>query len=307
MISATDEPRDSRVVRIAVIGSIAFHLIAFLLAGFVGRPFHAVFRPKDKPEMVTLSQAITIDKRRKPVPVPVPVPRPAVAPQPRPQQRSAQALAQAPDFPKYKEQKLIKLPEPAAKRKPEVATTVKSDVERRKQIADTSAQGHEPAEPSKSHGEKQTGTPSLSSAQLAQLDAQFSKTIADARAQHDPMNNTAKSQPVSIAKSTFQVKGPGMLNPGEGECIPIKYWEQSGYHYYFMKYRYAYADGTQESGVVPWAVRYLPKHDPIVLAQTTRGAVPCPIYPVPGFVMPSNEKLTPFLRMFLPENSNAGG
>lgn len=298
MITTSDEPRESRVVRIAILGSIVFHLLAFFIAGLAHKSMNAFFEsPKDKDELVTLSQAITIDQRKKAVPRPAPAPHKAVPPVPHPQPKSVRALAHLPAppvaFPKYERQALEK-PAPAATAKPE-ETTIKGRGPIVKRIAQNTGSGAVQVTPPRQAA--------LTSEQIAELDSQFRKTIAAARSQIDPMANTAK-MPVTRKHVQLQVQGPhDDLRNGEGTSEPhSRAWTRNGLNCYTgVTYRFVWDDGTYETGTVPWPACWPPKQDPYVLAYlhpgtTIRYDIPPP--PI-GWVSPPNLDLKPYLRQVI--------
>jgi len=143
-------------------------------------------------------------------------------------------------------------------------------------------------------GAPQTRHPYYSDDQLAQLNAQFSKTIADSH-QDLASANAAMARPVQTMKhfDMHAVVGihPGM-NPGDGIIEPTKSWKKNGEDWYYVHYEYMYGDGHVEEADVPWPVHYPPNEDPF-----RRGDRRVPIQGPPSDFVPSGT-LPPILQAF---------
>ncbi|HEY8297294.1 MAG TPA: hypothetical protein VIG32_04640 [Candidatus Baltobacteraceae bacterium] len=106
----------------------------------------------------------------------------------------------------------------------------------------------------------------LTAKTIAQQDAQFAKTIADAKKAINPVagatsGRVAAEPPAHFKRDLSGIPGAGS---GDGYLYPVKSWKDGGYDYYYVRYRVTYADGTPEEGIVPWPIRYLPGEDPFV-------------------------------------------
>jgi hypothetical protein len=105
--------------------------------------------------------------------------------------------------------------------------------------------------------------PYYSDEQMAQMNASFSKTIADA---HEDLAaaNAAMARPVETMKH-YEMHYVGIhegMNPGDGIIRPIKHWRVGNENYYYVHYEYMYGDGRVEEDDVPWPVHYPVNDDP---------------------------------------------
>jgi hypothetical protein len=135
--------------------------------------------------------------------------------------------------------------------------------------------------------------PYYSDDQLAQMNASFSKTIADSQITIAAAN-AAAARPVVTVKH-YEMHFAGIhegMNPGDGNIWPIKHWFANGENWYYVHYQYMYGDGRVEEDDVPWPVHYPPRDDPFA-----RGDRRVPIQgPPPGY-QPTRE-LKPILEAF---------
>jgi hypothetical protein len=290
MITTGEAWRGERVLRVAFVVSIVVHLLLGLLA------FHAfdglaklarvAEKPKDQ-EIVAVSSAIRLERRPKPVPVartgrPGTVNRPRPHPQPPAPAYFAQLpLPEAPQplrresQPKHELTKSVPTPLP---RPPTSAPTTAAE-KRLALVQRPEAVTHAPHEPA--HPER------FSDEQVAQIQHDLEQTIAQARAANDPLRAVPKATPAAPKRYRVQMEGQfGELRRGEGYYYPIKGWTAGGWDYYYVSYDFTWADGTYESGSVPWPIHFSPARDPFTHPEI--GALhdtPLPP-PPPGYVPP---------------------
>lgn len=135
----------------------------------------------------------------------------------------------------------------------------------------------------------------LSPQSLELQQQQFAAAIARAREAANPLNGLGSSTSVgppkrygaNLADVSFGIEGGG-----EGVLTPLKTWKDGPYTYYYVRYYVRLGDGSIESGVVPWPIRYLPATDPF--ANNT------PHFPLPGplpdYVAPAGTEMQPMIR-----------
>lgn len=121
----------------------------------------------------------------------------------------------------------------------------------------------------------------------------FEKTIARLREQNDPVVSAARATvaPAAPKQFSFDFSGVGTSPTAEGILTPEKRWYADGYDYYYVRYWVQYADGSTETGVVPWPLRYRPAEDPFRLGMEH--------FPLPGpmadFELPPGTSLHPLV------------
>lgn len=130
----------------------------------------------------------------------------------------------------------------------------------------------------------------------AQQQELFEKTIAKLRTENDPVLSAAKAQitPEAPKHYTFNVEGAvergphaeGLLEPVDGSS-----WRSGGYDYYYVRYWVVYEDGSTETGIVPWPIRYLPSVDPFRLGIRH---IPLPT-PMPDYQLPPGTEMHPLV------------
>lgn len=130
-------------------------------------------------------------------------------------------------------------------------------------------------------------------APLPQVD--YSKTIAKLRQENNPV--VAAQQPVNVGAHTHNFSTDfstsiGTVGSGQGYLDPIQSWHADGYDYYRVHYEVEYPDGTTETGIVPWPIRYLPQADPFRLGIHH---MPLP-GPLPDFVLTPDIVLHPLTK-----------
>jgi hypothetical protein len=122
----------------------------------------------------------------------------------------------------------------------------------------------------------------------------FEKTIAQLREQNDPV--LSAERPVHPGETTKRYAydfsaSIGSAPHGEGILTPEKTWQADGYDYYYVRYWVQYPDGTTETGVVPWPLRYVPSIDPFRL-HILHFPLPAPLA---DFTLPAGTSLHPLV------------
>ena len=314
MITTTYEWRGQRILRVTVIVSLVLHALLFLFAFWVVGvaakifPVPHVKPPRDKDEIVTISSATHVAKK----PVPVHAARPVQAPRPRPPE--PQSIPRQELVPHPLHQPIAQLPVPSralhelAKQAPKAPPNPPKTVREKTITDEPSAPPRTPAPHTQrvaladqlpaSVPQKSSHATRLSYEQLEQINRDLSRTIAQARSANDPLH--VPQEPAAAPKHyRIQMTGTfGALRYGEGHYAPLRSFPYGGNHCYYVSYEFTWADGTFETGGVPWPVCFTPSSDPFtnpsinVLTHT-----PLPP-PPPGFVPPAN--LGKALRPFFP-------
>jgi hypothetical protein len=234
--------------------SILLHVVfVSLVAGAILRAYVSVKQPQQEPVMVSISSAMRIEPRARPVPANHPMERPQPQPKPVPQQQQPQPQQQ-------------QRPRPELSKPARVAYVQPKEQTQRTLTA-------------------------------AQIDAQtraFSRTIAQARAASDPVAGAANSNLAPAAPKRYRLNIQGDYGPAqpEGVLTPLRRWIDGPYVYYYVRYDVEYADGTTETGNVPWPIRFPVDEDPFA-----RGIRRMPLPgPLPGYVLPAGVALDPLAK-----------
>ena len=313
MDERAEERRSAAIFRAAIAGSLFVHALAFFLYGLSSAEFPRLRIPiplptKQPDAIVTLSNAIKIEHRAHPRPQPAPhreappPQRPAVA---RPQRVAA--LPEAQPLPKLEVaaqppvRTLHELAKTAPSAPPEPPKTVKTAEP--KPVATTAPEG-----PPKQVAYAERATPSkpsrLSQAQLAQMNENFNKTLAELRRESDPL--AVHGEPAAPKRYQMQMIGvDGDLRHGQGYYYQVKGWKDGGYDYYYVSYRFTWADGTVETGGVPWPIRFKPKEDPFANPGNEALAHVQLPPPLPGWKLPPGEKVGKALEMVFADELKA--
>ena len=322
MITSDEKPRNDRVVRIALIGSVLVHfLLALFFLGATGllEKLHIVF-PHPKPkvdETVAISSSLTLDKRTRPKPAPPP-PRARVEPvKPKQQapesvpvpQRVVQRPAAAVPVPSKQRHELAKTVPTAA---PQVPKTVKAEQTSQTPTAPPSKATPSPVkaprtiakaesqDAAQQRPQHQTSASHLSEQQLAQIQSDLSHTIAQARSNENPLYVPHPQQPSAPKHYNFSMTGvPGDMRSAQGLCSPIKNWTDGPWDYYYMSCNVAISDGTSRIEPVPWPVRWPANHDPYAYTWHLRPGQVLPLAgPLPGWTLPPNTPISPELLQY---------
>lgn len=137
---------------------------------------------------------------------------------------------------------------------------------------------------------------------MGEQQALFEKTIAQARRDADPVLSAAKAAPAAPAapkRYTIDFSGSFGTPHAEGVLTPVKSWRNGPYTYYYVQYSVQYADGSTETGYVPWPIRYLPAVDPFLQHWEH---FPLPV-PLPDFKLPPGTNLHPLIAFCLEHRS----
>ena len=318
MITTTYEWRGQRILRVTVIVSLVLHVILALLAfwavGVATKlfPVPHLTPPKEKDEIVTISSAERVAKKA----VPVPVVRPAHPPPRPPQPRSVPVQALIP-HPLQQPKAELPLPSRAlhelAKQAPRAPANPPQTV-REKTITDEPSAPPRTPPPQTPPPEKRVAraenlppsspqrasNPSrFSEQQLAQINRDLSRTIAQARSANNPLRVSNQIPASSMKRYRVQMLGAvGPMRNGQGYYYPIRAWRAGGLDFYYVSYEFTYPDGTYETGGVPWPISFPPSQDPFFNPVIgARSDTPLP-GPPPGYVPPAN--LGKALRSYFP-------
>jgi hypothetical protein len=134
----------------------------------------------------------------------------------------------------------------------------------------------------------------LTQAQLQAQTRAFEQTIAQAKAANDPVAGAANTSqnPASTKRYAMNLQGEFAKPQPEGILYPSKRWVDGPYVYYYVTYTAVYADGSTETGVVPWPIRFPLGQDPFA-----RGVHHMPLPgPLPDYVLPSGVAMTPLVK-----------
>lgn len=123
----------------------------------------------------------------------------------------------------------------------------------------------------------------------------FQKTIAQLRQANDPVTGAQRAvEPGAAATRRYSsdISGTiGTATQGVGYLEPVQDWTDSGYDYYRVRYRVQYPDGTFETGIIPWPIRFRPQVDPFHLGIHL---MPLPV-PLPDYQLPADATLRPLV------------
>jgi hypothetical protein len=135
----------------------------------------------------------------------------------------------------------------------------------------------------------------LSAARLAQLNAQFSQTIAASHVDLATIQKQSEERPVAVKHYPMQFTGlQASLQRGEGYIEPTTTGQRIGSTvWYYTHYTYMWPDGHLEDDDIPWPFHYPVQHDLFALRIHL---IPLQL-PAPGFKL--TRPLKPFLAHFL--------
>jgi hypothetical protein len=263
-------------------------------------------QPSPTPEIVALSDAITIEKRTVPRAQRRSSPRRAVRPQPR-------QVAQAPVTPSLPVPTLppLRTPMPTIPPRrtpvptleptaPPSAEATSRPFPQRPDATIHQPRSHPTPEPRPTVAPTVPPPPPASKnpfspRQIAALDAQFSKTIA--QAQHaltdvPPQRRPPARNPQQMRYEAIMAGTPEMFfNAAQGDCVDLQDVVTRGrVHVYYIRCTIRYSDGYFENVSYPWPYKFPANADPFQLAP---GALT--FYgqgPPPGFTLPPNFALS---------------
>lgn len=325
MTAVSDGGRSNRILRVAIGASLLVHLVlglVFVLTEHeLERLFH-VDRPHVHPtppsdEIVTISSSLHIEKKPKPV-LPQPATRsaarqsqtasnPAAAPVPAQVAAAPRRISvREPETPaasrlrhELAKAATLATSQPAVTNKALTVTRTPTAATRTPSPEKAVARAERPSASTGSAPAARSAAAShsgkLSTTQLAQIERDLAKTIAQSRAQTDPLRNVKPDPPAAPRAYHMQMYGVfGALHRGQGQYRPIRGWRAGGLDWYYVSYEFTYADGTYETGNVPWPIHFSPGGDPFVNGYTNIQLPP----PPPGYVPPGT--LGKALRAYFP-------
>jgi hypothetical protein len=288
--TAEEERRDRRFLLIALIGSIVVHLLgALFYVQTTGLLTKIPFLKHPEKEVVTLSSAIRLDKRPKPVPVQKPKSQP-----PRPRTPlsppNPQTLPELPAPAKVVHELAKSIP--TAQPNPSALPTVEPSALPERRVASLQKPTTHAGKP------RQATLPSLSQEELSRIENDLSRTIAQARSDTNPLNVSRQAPAASTRRYRMQMLGaPSEMNGYQGLCDPLKSWQQNGLDYYYVSCNVQKFDGNLERQAMPWPVHFPPNRDPFngsMMANEVQ-RVPVP-GPDPDFKLPPGAYASPEMR-----------
>jgi len=295
MISTRRAPRTQRLFAVALVLSVLIHLFGGALWAHANRFVAQITRrlPEQQPrEEVATSDVIHLERRT--------VPRPAQAGRPRPQPRPHVAMGP----PRPAEKPIAVVPRPAAtsasKHTPEPLPSAVPEIAHRALRAPPRAPRRERLRPDRVQAAA-GGSPAaparqmLSAAALAQLNAQFSQTIAATHIDLATIQKETEERPVAVKHYPMQFTGlQASLRRGEGYIEPTTMGRRIGDTiWYYTHYTYMWPDGHLEDDDIPWPFHYPVQHDLFALRVHL---IPLQL-PPPGFRL--MRPLKPFLAHFV--------
>jgi hypothetical protein len=316
MITVSDDeaPRRTRTLEIGLIASMLVHILIALFyfqgEALLTKLHVPIPHPRPTEEVVTISSAITLDKRARPKPVPAPA-------RPRPQQaqpRSPQSPPNPATVARVPQPQPQSFPEPSKQRhelskiSPN-APPIPPKTQRERLLTETptAPPTHAPRTPAPDarvalHQQKnlreRITTPQLprnpsrpsqlSEQQIARIESDLSRTIAQARSDTNPLR-VAAQPPTAPKHYSLQMQGvAGDLRGYQGVCDPIREsWQQNGFNYYYVACNVQLANGNLERQPMPWPIHFRPNQDPFngSMAQSQVQRMPVP-GPDPGWKLP---------------------
>ena len=294
-----DSRSSRRLLPAALIASLLFHLAFGGVWGFVTRQVvpavaKLVPRPTPTPEFVALSDAVTIEKRT----VPHESHR---APRTRPAPQRPRRIAEAPAPREFPVPTLPPLPSTPPTARPTLEPTTEPTY-RPARGTIHHARGVPTEEPRPRETPTLTPPPTPKRAftqqQMAALDAQFSKTIA--QAQRSLTDVPAQRRPPARMPNQRQYELIMSGTPEEfyasfqGECDnpPLQGPMRDGpLRAYYIRCHIQYSDGYFETVSFPWVFVFPPQRDPFDPHVTERMYFPGQ-GPPPGFVLPPHFALS---------------
>jgi hypothetical protein len=269
----------------ALVASLMIHLIAGPLASWIAA---LLPRPHTPREIAQHVQTITIEHLRpmptpKPTPVPTPVPTPTPPP-PKPKIESQTTVANH-QATKGAPGPVVKKPRPqprvVAVKRPRAQPPPAAPV---RKAAPVIAHHVELAKP-RAHPVHQAASGALDPQQVAALNDQFSKTIAQAQheVQQGPQTESGPVQTMHQYNPVLEGNASDMnLVTGGGTCTNTEpYKTEGGYNYYYLSCDTMYSDGFKEQVQFPWLFKFPVRNDPMLRG----GRFPVQP-PPPGFVLP---------------------
>jgi hypothetical protein len=291
MITTRRAPRTQRLFAVALALSVCIHLFGGALWAHTNRLIARIMRrlpeQQQREQQVATSDVIHLERRT--------VPRPAQAARPRPQPRPVPFARPVPKPIAAVPRTAITKP---ARSSPKPAPTGEPEIAQRRahappQVARPPRRAPDTA---KTDGAKAAaGQAALSAARLAQLNAQFSQTIAASHVDLATIQKQSEEHPVAVKHYPMQFTGlQASLERGEGYIEPTTMGQRIGNTvWYYTHYTYMWPDGHLEDDDIPWPFHYPVRHDLFALRIHL---IPLQL-PPPGFKLA--RPLKPFLAHFL--------
>jgi hypothetical protein len=254
-----DDRSGRRLIPIALILSLLVHLVgvgAWLLFGQRIAPIFAKVLPRPTPEIVALSDTITIERRT--VPRESHPARQQRRPQPRPQRLAQLPALQRSELPTLppavvptSRPTLVPTSEPTYR--PEPGQIHHPRAEPRREPP------HEPTQPREAPASKTAFSPQ----QIAAYDAQFSKAIA--QAQHELVVPPQAHRPATTMKRYQQVMAGsrGDLTSAQGQCRATQTWYRGNTVWHYEDCEFVFNDGFSEHVLIPWPQHFARNDDPV--------------------------------------------
>ena len=292
-----DSRSSQRLLPAALLASLLFHLAFGGVWGFFTRQVVPVVaklvpRPTPTPEIVALSDAITIEKRT--------VPREAHrAPRTRPVRQQPRRVAEAP-VPRT-------LPIPAVPTLPPIPTaapTTHPTTEPTTEPTFRPERGtihHARAVPTPEPRPREMPTPApknlFSQQQIAALDAQFSKTIAQAQRSLTDVprqRRAAARAPDQLRYEAIMSGTPEEFLAAQGDCTSIiQEGHTATFSYYYFRCTIRYSDGYFEDVSFLWPHVFPNRRDPVDIYRHGGDRLVFPMQAPPaGFVLPPHFALS---------------
>lgn len=239
-----------------VLFSALFHVLT--VAGFLTLFARALFPAAQHPqELVAISSAVRIEQRPRPIRAHTPVPEPRAIAR---QERTATTH--------------------------QMTVTHRELAAPRRELSTIRKVAYNPPVPA--HSE------TLTKSQIQAQTQMFAQTIAQARAANDPVAGAASTitTPAAPKQYSLNIEGDFGKPQPEGVLYPLKRWLDDGWVYYYVRYTAEYADGSTESGLVPWPIRFPAGADPFA---HDRHRMPLP-GPMADYVASGDTQMNPLVK-----------
>ena len=285
------EPRRRPLLTLALTFSLLLHLVGagvWLVLWPQVAPVVAKLlpRPSPTPEIVALSDAITIEKRTVP-----PARRRA-----QPHRRRAVSRPQP--------KRIAALPAPPVPLVPTLPPVPTAPPTREPTVAPTTAPTYRPAKGTIHHPRAaptpeplrppvaKPAAPSSRSAfspqQIAALDARFQQTIDSARrslTNVPPQRRPPARSPQQLRYEQVMAGTPEQFLSAQGVCDPLSSSVHGQIVERYLRCQITYSDGYFEEVSFPWTYRFLRRYDPFQYYDGSYHPFPMQA-PPPGFVLP---------------------
>lgn len=241
-----------------VLFSALFHILA--VTGFIALLARSLYpanaQQHPPPELVTISSAMRIEPKPRPIRAHAPIPK-------------EHAVAHAQTAVTHR-----------------ITVTHRERAAVRRELSTMRKIAYNPPRPARST--------SLTASDIRSQTQMFENTIAQARAANDPVAGAAtdNTTPAAPKRYSLNIDGDFGKPQPEGILYPLKRWVDGVWVYYYVRYTAEYADGTTEGGVVPWPIRFPVNADPFA---HDRHRMPLP-GPMPGYVASADTEMNPLVK-----------